>query len=322
VSTTLIPEAAAGLPTEAWRAPERSHAQHVDRAPGGILIATDGSPGADAAVRAGITLACRHALDAELLTVYEPSSAAVEEAITAVNVEELEARLQAEQRERVEAQRERAGADRVVWPLRFEVGPPAHTIARVARARGDDLIVVGLGGHGPLERMLGRETALQVIRHAGVPVLAVAPEASAALPRHAVAAVDFSDSSLRASQTALRLLGGVGTLTLIHVAPRLAGPPSETEALARFHLDDAADMLRLFRCRLAARSDAGDAVRVRTVTRTGDPATAILAFARAAGADLIVTGSHGRSFVQRALLGSVSTRLLRSAGCSVLVGPR
>ena len=37
--------------------------------------------------------------------------------------------------------------------------------------------------------------------------------------------------------------------------------------------------------------------------------------------DLIVAGSHGHNFLSRLLLGSVSTRLVRSAHCSVLVAP-
>ena len=52
---------------------------------------------------------------------------------------------------------------------------------------------------------------------------------------------------------------------------------------------------------------------------TGDAAAVILAKANAWPADLIVAGTHGRSALGRAVLGSVSLRLVRDAHCSVRV---
>jgi len=51
----------------------------------------------------------------------------------------------------------------------------------------------------------------------------------------------------------------------------------------------------------------------------GNPADAILEKARTWVADLIVVGTHGRSALGRALLGSVSLKLIREAPCSVRV---
>jgi len=53
----------------------------------------------------------------------------------------------------------------------------------------------------------------------------------------------------------------------------------------------------------------------------GDPATELLAFAASINADLIATGSHGRGFVGRMLIGSVATRIVRCSTCSVLTVP-
>jgi len=55
---------------------------------------------------------------------------------------------------------------------------------------------------------------------------------------------------------------------------------------------------------------------------TGDPATAVLEKANAWGADLILVGTHGRSGLARAVLGSVSLKLVREAHCSVRVARR
>ncbi len=51
----------------------------------------------------------------------------------------------------------------------------------------------------------------------------------------------------------------------------------------------------------------------------GDPGPAIVAAADAESADLIVVGSHGRSGVQRFLIGSVSDFVVRHAHCPVMV---
>lgn len=53
--------------------------------------------------------------------------------------------------------------------------------------------------------------------------------------------------------------------------------------------------------------------------RIGHPADEILALATEVGADLIFVGSHGKTGVERLLLGSVSERVVREAKCPVMV---
>jgi nucleotide-binding universal stress UspA family protein len=50
-----------------------------------------------------------------------------------------------------------------------------------------------------------------------------------------------------------------------------------------------------------------------------DAASGIVAEASTEGAELIVVGSHGRTGVRRALIGSVAEKVLRLAHCPVLV---
>jgi nucleotide-binding universal stress UspA family protein len=64
-----------------------------------------------------------------------------------------------------------------------------------------------------------------------------------------------------------------------------------------------------------ARAHGLDAV---TEIREGDPAETILAYAEEVGADLVVAGTHGRSGIERRLIGSVAERLVRHADCPVL----
>ena len=53
----------------------------------------------------------------------------------------------------------------------------------------------------------------------------------------------------------------------------------------------------------------------------GRPASAIVQFAERVGADMIAAGSHGHGRLERFLLGSVSTGIVRNANCAVLVVP-
>ena len=51
----------------------------------------------------------------------------------------------------------------------------------------------------------------------------------------------------------------------------------------------------------------------------GDPATEIARYAADVGIDVIVIGTHGRTGVDRLVMGSVAERVMREAPCSVLV---
>jgi len=63
-----------------------------------------------------------------------------------------------------------------------------------------------------------------------------------------------------------------------------------------------------------------DPVRMTPVMVTSNtPAPVIVQHARQIGADLIVIGTHGRGALERFFTGSVTDRVVRTAGCPVLV---
>lgn len=51
----------------------------------------------------------------------------------------------------------------------------------------------------------------------------------------------------------------------------------------------------------------------------GDPASELVRYSSDSGVDLIVMGTHGRTGVERLLMGSVTEKVMREAPCSVLV---
>ena len=66
-----------------------------------------------------------------------------------------------------------AGTRGLRFRARFETGRPAETIARVAKERGHDLIVMGTHGRTGLARAVLGSVAESVVRISNVPVLTV-----------------------------------------------------------------------------------------------------------------------------------------------------
>jgi len=231
----------------------------------------------------------------------------------AVSEEFESARLRGQTRV-VRQQAERVLGDDAI-DVEVHLGDPAMRIAQFARTTNATLIVAGLGRHRVMDRLFGDETALRLIRVAGTPVYAVA-NGPARSPARIVVAADFSETSLRAARLSLEVAAPHATVYLVHVAPRDATLRDWSE-FGRSYKEDAGGALRKLRDSL--RVPAG--MVVQCVLLQGDPATELLAFAASVNADLIASGSHGHGFVARMLVGSVTTRILRCATCSVLCVP-
>jgi nucleotide-binding universal stress UspA family protein len=62
-----------------------------------------------------------------------------------------------------------------------------------------------------------------------------------------------------------------------------------------------------------------ESIPVNHILLEGDPATEIVRYAHDAAMDLVVMGTHGRTGLERLLMGSVAEKVLRDSPCSVLV---
>jgi nucleotide-binding universal stress UspA family protein len=138
-------------------------------------------------------------------------------------------------------------------------------------------------------------------------------------------ATDFSGDAEYAGAYALLLARRLqAELVCVHVSPRYDARPNAYE-LSHGHLEEFRQRLQSElahrRATLEAMvEEAGrQGIRARHDLIEGTAAEAICQTADGIDADLIVVGSHGRTGIKRFFLGSVAERVVRMAGCSVLV---
>ncbi len=283
--------------------------------PGALMVASDGTVAALAAWRTASTLAKRLGAPVYVYGVVEPLPTVSVELASVPIPPEVETAMKAELHDNIASQVSASSPAGHPWPIEIGQGPPPLMIAGRARELCARAIVMGLGRHQLADRLFGTETALQVLRLAEVPVLAV-PSGFTAAPRRAVVGVDFSAASGRAARLALALFPDLEALDLVHVAPSV-GPGAAATPWESAYGTELADAWPRFVDSL----DVRPSVRVQTYMPKGPPADALLAHAEDVGADLIVVGSHGRGFIGRMIVGSVATRVLRAARTAVFAVP-
>lgn len=137
-----------------------------------------------------------------------------------------------------------------------------------------------------------------------------------------VVGFDFSQSG----QAALSRAVGVGNRAPWHVLhfvcvidPHFAFPMLPTKHVDIEYADRVAgEAKRFVELELVAR-EIEDRITFFVHARIGKPAQEILGVAEDVGADLIIVGSKGLTGLERAVLGSVSEKVVREAQCTVEV---
>jgi nucleotide-binding universal stress UspA family protein len=115
---------------------------------------------------------------------------------------------------------------------------------------------------------------------------------------------DFSAASEAARQVAEELARETrATLQVVHVVPPVTDPSLPAKQLAEL-----------------AR-DIGGGLSVTTALLAGNAGREIVRYAHEEQIDLIVLGTHGRTGLSRAILGSVAESVVRLAPCLVLTVP-
>jgi nucleotide-binding universal stress UspA family protein len=240
-----------------------------------------------------------------------------------VDTSSIDADLREQAGRNLQAATERlAGPGRTVETSAL-AGRASDAIIALAEQVEADLIVVGSRGHGTIETMLLGSVSSEIVDHAQVPVLV-------ARGRTIERVVFGWDGSERA-EAAVPALTEWGLFEQAHVdvlSVADADPPwwvqaglvSDETAAAAYHA--AAEPSRQQHEEMAghmAKRLRAAGLKADAVSREGDPAESIVAFAAEHAADLIVLGTHGRTGLLPLLMGGVARNVLLHAHCSVLL---
>ena len=288
---------------------------------GPILLACDGTGQSRAPVIVARLIADRLGVPLEVVAVLEPQvmyGVAIGTGAAPMFMPEIEKARRTNRAAAVQNYIARFSGGASPVPMHVRFGGIAEEIGAVARERGATLVVVGAAPHQRVNRMIGGERAVQVLRSSSVPVLSVPPGITE-LPRQIVVAVDFAPASVRAAQAALLLVADGGTLTLLHVlSPALSDAPLRDET----GRDPATAVQTMFeRLRDELRPYVPSGVTIETRVTTGDPIDGIFSAAAATGAALIAVGTHGPRFLERLFVGSVASTVVHTAEQPVLAVP-
>jgi nucleotide-binding universal stress UspA family protein len=132
--------------------------------------------------------------------------------------------------------------------------------------------------------------------------------------------IDFSDASRAALETAADLARRQGAqLTLFHAypVPGYTFPDGSFVASSKM-LEELAEAARAHLEEWKGIASSLGVPGVEAVTAVGEPAAEIVTHAREKAFDLVVVGTHGRTGLTHALMGSVAERVVRKASCPVL----
>jgi nucleotide-binding universal stress UspA family protein len=276
-----------------------------------VIVATDGSPDAKAAVE--WTRRLPLPADRRVLVV----SAIPAPLLPTLPDWEKETR-QAVLGEMQEAAGRLGGTD-----CRLVEDDPREGIIAVATEWDADLIVMGARGLSAVNEFLIGSVSLGVARHAPCPVLickgiprdlrrvTIAHDGSPG----AKAALDFVATLPLSPATQLHVVGVAASVRYPSTAPDLVAP---TLRAAIAEIED--ERRRSLEAALAPEvARLGSRVPIDVTVRIGVPARAILQHADATDTDLLVVGARGLGTIKRLALGSVSESVLRHAVCPVLV---
>jgi len=135
--------------------------------------------------------------------------------------------------------------------------------------------------------------------------------------------VDFSEPSVKALEYAISLAASFGSrLHLVHVvnneieAMGFYVPHMSFEKLDDAMRDSAKAMLDKF-----ASKHLGTFVNAVKEVLEGEPNEEIIQYAKANNIDVIVIGTYGSGYIDKLFFGSTTERILKKAGCPVLVVP-
>ncbi|MEO8620909.1 MAG: universal stress protein [bacterium] len=298
-----------------------SHDRHHHPRQSGPIVAAVGPTGGESVLRMARALSARDSQPVLVVSVVSsPAVYAIDRSHPMLNTWPMDER-RAERLQSVHNRLHEVGQSppwREEPTVEIVYGNAGTSIADIAHEHDASLLIVGSGPHELRNRLFATETALATMRRVHCPVLVVSGEARS-LPEIVVVATDFSPAGVHAAARALPLVADDAVIHLVHAWSRIRTPIAfpGLQELDASYVESLPERFARMRTALGASHTLASTANVGE----GAPAQIVLEAARRVSADLIVAGTRGFGMLDRLLVGSVSTALVRGAECSVLIVP-
>jgi len=277
-----------------------------------VLYPTDGGGPARDLLEFVLDVASHHDAELHLLAVAETNREGL--ARLAATADQLER----EGRAVVSRAAERAAERGVETVTAVRRGRPHAEIVAYARQVDPGLVVLPTRGRGGLETVFGSTTD-RVLRRAAVPVLTVRPNTDPRSHhpfRRVLVATDGSEPAAAAVAAGAEVAAAYGArLDLLSVVSVAAlGVDIRSELQLDALEEQASDVVdaAVERAEASVAEVSGFVAYGSSIHRT------VLSHVEAHEADLVIAGTHGRTGLDRYLLGSVAERLVRGSPVPVL----
>lgn len=275
-----------------------------------ILVATDGSEFSEGAVREAINVAKKCGGELHCISVVETDFTHYPDFLN-LSSAVIEAR-QKEIHEHLDSVKKRAAEHDVSCDVVMSQGEePYRAIIEEAEKIQAGLIITGRHGRKGLMRLLMGSVTARVIGYAPCKVLVVPREAEIRW-KNVVIATDGSRYSKAAADETIYLMKQCCTGCELHAISVVR--PDASEEVVRVSENALRDVKSM-----AEKEN----IKVNSLLVNNRPQESvhqsIVRYAEEKAADFIIMGSHGRTGIQRLLMGSVTDRVIGHAGCAVLV---
>jgi nucleotide-binding universal stress UspA family protein len=274
-----------------------------------ILVPTDGSECANAAVGYAAELASQYGSTVHVLSVVDARR--LENAPHYENVEQEHAEI-------TERTCDELAAD-VSTKRAVRSDVPHSAILKYASDEEVDLIVMGTHGRTGVQRYLLGSVTENVVRLADVPVLTVNAEEDSPVTYPYTDILVPTDGSAGAEAAIGPAVDIASTYNArVHALSVIDTMSMGVDVRSTAALDALEDAAQSAVATVEQRAQDASVTSVETAIEHGSPYRGIRSYVEDHGIDLVVMGTHGRTGIERYLLGSVTEKTVRTSPVPVM----
>lgn len=205
-------------------------------------------------------------------------------------------------------------------------GEPNKEIIEFAQSEKADLIVMGKRGHGLIDRTLIGSTTIKVLRESSEPVLAVGEKDKEGIieMRNILVPIEAYEKTDSALNYAIDLAQRINANITVVYVPYIYNYEGDynrayTEDLMMHYSTHLERRVKDIKVKRGIDDGGSSNLEIKTEVIGGlSSPVSIVDYASSKKMDLIVMNTHGKKGIKRAILGSVTEKVLQESPCAVL----